>query len=306
MADDQDMESRASQRVGVFSSAESTRELEARSTQRDRLGGWAGTRAAVGAVAGAVIGGGGTALVATVAGAPSAAIAGAVLGAGALAGAIGGLWGAFSAVRPTDDWRAGVPDAAVPHAATTQSASRHDDQFASLGAVAVIESPAPEAVRDVPAPGAVDGLSSPSSTAHEGLSIDRFVGVVPVVVVLLPTPGDRLDVLASLEAAHLELGRRSTQLLGVLPPERSDRESAWPQAGSVPLLVDETGAIGERFGLRPLDDDLQAVVIGLDGGIKLRGGFAATSAIGSELVALVDRLRAADPAAFHRQDLHQI
>lgn len=306
MADDQQVPPSRAHGVGVFSAPESARELEARTLQRDRLGGWAGARAAAGAAIGAAVGGGGGAVAAAVAGASGTAVVGTALGAGALAGALGGLWGAFSAVRPTADWRAGVPDAEVRTAGTSggpRTAPQPPDNLASLGAVEVIDLDAPHAGHHLGAALPADQLAAPASTAHEELSLERFVGVVPVVVVFLAVPGDRAEVLAALEHAHVELGRRTTQLLAVVPPRPFGAAAERPANGTVPLLFDHTGEIGERFGLRPLDDDLQAVVIGLDGVVKLQGGFAATPAIGRELVAIVDRLRRADPAAFrHHAD----
>jgi peroxiredoxin len=100
---------------------------------------------------------------------------------------------------------------------------------------------------------AVPGEPAPpfSTEASTGkvLSLDDFVGLVPVVLTfqgtLSPTEGEEL--IAAFNDVFAEFGRRQHQLL-IVTPEDADTIRARRQNGTtVPLLADDDGKLLERF-----------------------------------------------------------
>jgi peroxiredoxin len=101
-----------------------------------------------------------------------------------------------------------------------------------------------DAVPGDPAP----AFSSPSSTGRT-LSLDDFLGLVPLAMTFLGTLPKRAadDMISALNDVFPEFGRHRVQLLIVTPdgPEVAERRRR--NGTTVPLLADEDGQLLERF-----------------------------------------------------------
>jgi peroxiredoxin len=95
---------------------------------------------------------------------------------------------------------------------------------------------------------AAPGFSTPASTGKT-LSLEDFLGVVPVVLVFLgtlPRSGGE-SVVTEFNEVFPEFGHRQVQLL-IVVPEGPDTVRARRESGTtVPLLADEDGQLLERF-----------------------------------------------------------
>jgi peroxiredoxin len=295
--------------IGVYSTDAAHEPETARARRTDRVGGEAVRRAmalgAGGAVVGAVVFGGALLLFAS----SSAAVVGSgVIGGAVLFGAIGALWGAFSRMGRSEDWREAMPD--TPRAADIdltdrraggRATSGEDRRSATTlierGALAVTDADdeplaqpkAAEAVTERQTAGATT-FAAGSSVGHV-LSSEDFVGKVPVTMVFCPLGDATEDLLRRLDEVFPRFGEARVQLLVVLN-ESSDAvvRRHRSQRLHLPLLADPEGRLALDQGLAGPGQQVRTFVMDREGVVV---DALSTDANASAADAILDRTVAA-------------
>lgn len=119
--------------------------------------------------------------------------------------------------------------------------------------------------------GEIPDFRLPASTGHT-LSLDSFMGKVPLVLVFIPDvhSPDGIALLEELDRRQKDFGSERSQLLAIAKETaRSVRDLSDERGISVPILADASGGMARDFSVEP-DGEAVAVVSDKSGRVKRR------------------------------------